>query len=89
MIRHLLNLSFRNFARHKTSFLVNLTSLSVGLACVVLIYLWVADELNVDKFFENDTKFNSQLLPRKLKPSLKNGENLNFLSKSRVLIMLM
>lgn len=26
MIRHLLTLTFRNFARHKTSFLVNLTS---------------------------------------------------------------
>lgn len=56
MIRHLLTLTFRNFARYKTSFLVNLTSLSVGLACVLLVYLWVADELKVDKFFQNDAR---------------------------------
>ena len=56
MIRHLLTLTFRNFARHKTSFLVNLTSLSVGLACILLIYLWVADELGVDKFFQDDSR---------------------------------
>lgn len=56
MIRHLLTLTFRNFARHKTSFLVNLTSLSVGLACVLLIYLWVADEMSVDKFFQSDSR---------------------------------
>ena len=56
MIRHLLTLTFRNFARHKTSFLVNLTSLSVGLACVLLIYLWVSDELGVDKIFQNDSR---------------------------------
>lgn len=56
MIRHLLTLTFRNYARHKISFLVNLTSLSVGIAAVLFIYLWVADEQRVDKFFDNDTR---------------------------------
>jgi len=36
------------------SFFINLIGLSTGLACALLIYLWVYDELNVDKFHEKD-----------------------------------
>lgn len=36
------------------SFLINLIGLSTGLACSLLIYLWVLDELSVDSFHEND-----------------------------------
>lgn len=34
-------------------FLINLTGLSTGLACTLLIYLWVSDELSIDKFHDN------------------------------------
>ena len=40
--------------RHKGSFFINLAGLSTGLACTFLIYLWVTDELNFDKFHNND-----------------------------------
>jgi len=50
MLRHNFLLTFRNFKRYKSSFLINLIGLSTGLACTFLIYLWVSDELNVDKF---------------------------------------
>jgi predicted permease len=33
--------------------LLNLVGLATGLACALLIYLWVADELSYDKFFAN------------------------------------
>lgn len=56
MLRHFLVLSIRNFRRNKTAFFINLIGLSTGLACVLLIYLWVNDELSVDKFHENDTE---------------------------------
>jgi len=49
MFRHNLKLSLRNFKRDKSTFLINLIGLSTGLACALMIYLWVADELNVDK----------------------------------------
>ena len=52
MFRHNLLLTYRSFKRHKSSFLINLIGLSTGLACTLLIYLWVSDELNVDKFHE-------------------------------------
>ncbi len=55
MIRHNFLLTFRNFKRYKITFLINLIGLSSGLACALLIYLWVNEELSVDKFHENDT----------------------------------
>ena len=33
---------------------LNLAGLATGLACTILIYLWVNDELHVDKFHKND-----------------------------------
>ena len=53
MLRHNILLSFRNFMRYKTSFLINIIGLSTGLACVLLIFLWVSDEMNIDQFHEN------------------------------------
>lgn len=50
MIRHNLILIFRNYKRFKTTFFINLIGLSTGLACTMLIYLWVKDELSMDKF---------------------------------------
>ncbi len=47
--QNLMNI-IRSFNRHKTSFWINVVSLSIGLACVLLIFLWVLDELNVDRF---------------------------------------
>jgi len=53
MLRHNLLIAFRNFLRYKSSFIINLTGLSSGLACALLIYLWVNDEWQVDKFHVN------------------------------------
>ncbi|MFK7774155.1 MAG: FtsX-like permease family protein [Saprospiraceae bacterium] len=58
MWKHNIKLAFRNFKRNKTSFLINLIGLSTGLACALLIYLWVNDEINIDKFHDkNDRLF--------------------------------
>jgi putative ABC transport system permease protein len=56
MFRHNLLIIFRNFKRNKSSFFINLIGLSTGLACALLIYLWVNDELYVDKFHEKDSQ---------------------------------
>jgi predicted permease len=52
MIKHSILLLFRNFLRFKTTFFINLAGLSAGLACSLLIYFWVNDELQVDQFHE-------------------------------------
>jgi putative ABC transport system permease protein len=44
---------YRNFKRFKSTFFINLIGLSSGMACTLLIYLWVSDELGMDKFHEN------------------------------------
>jgi predicted permease len=56
MLTHYLLLSFRTFKRFKSSFFINLIGLSTGLACTLLIYLWVNHELSVDKFHEKDSQ---------------------------------
>jgi putative ABC transport system permease protein len=50
MIRHNILIAYRNSLRYKSSFFINLIGLSTGLACVVLIFLWVNDELRMDQF---------------------------------------
>jgi putative ABC transport system permease protein len=44
----------RGIKRSKISFIINLIGLSTGLACTFLIYLWVRDEMSIDKFHKND-----------------------------------
>jgi hypothetical protein len=56
MLSHHLLLTYRTFLRFKGSFLINLVGLSTGLACTLLIFLWVNDELSMDKFHENDKR---------------------------------
>jgi ABC-type antimicrobial peptide transport system permease subunit len=56
MFKHNLLLLFRGAKRNKGSFFINLIGLSTGLACALLIYLWVNDELHVNKFNEHDDR---------------------------------
>jgi predicted permease len=65
MFKHYLLLSYRSFSRFKGSFFINLVGLSTGLACTLLIYLWVNDELHFDKFYEKDSQLYQVLEHRK------------------------
>ena len=56
MLRHTFLLIFRNFKRFKSTFFINLIGLSTGMACSLLIFLWVLDELSFDKFHENEAQ---------------------------------
>ncbi|MEM6629292.1 MAG: FtsX-like permease family protein [Bacteroidota bacterium] len=56
MVRHNLLIAYRGFLRNKSSFLINVIGLSTGLACVFVIYLWVKNELSMDKFHEKDSQ---------------------------------
>jgi putative ABC transport system permease protein len=50
MIRSYLNIAFRNLFRHKTSSIINISGMAVGLAVCWLIALYVADEFSYDRF---------------------------------------
>ena len=56
MLRNYLQVAWRNLVKHKQFTVLNLLGLSTGLACVLLIYLWVTDELQVDKFNATDAR---------------------------------
>jgi len=56
MVRHSLLLIYRNILRNRSYFLINLIGLATGLSCTLLIYLWVRDELSVDKFHALDNR---------------------------------
>src|SRR5258708_3894924 len=46
----------RTFKRTKSTFIINLIGLSSGLACSLLIFLWISDELAFDKFHRYDDR---------------------------------
>ena len=56
MLRHNLLIILRNMKRNKSTFSINLIGLSTGMACTILIFLWVNDELNIDKFHKKDSQ---------------------------------
>jgi len=56
MLKNYFKIAWRNFIRDKQFSTLNLLGLSTGLACVILIYLWVNDELSIDKFNSNDSR---------------------------------
>lgn len=62
MFKHNILISFRSFKRFKSTFLINLFGLATGLASALLIYLWVNDELNIDKFNEKDSDRHVQVI---------------------------
>lgn len=50
MFQHFLLMAARSFARHKLYGIINIAGLSVGLACAILIALFVRDEISYDRW---------------------------------------
>ena len=53
MIKNLFNVTIRNIWKHKGYSFINIVGLAIGMACCLLISLWVLDELSFDRFHEN------------------------------------
>jgi putative ABC transport system permease protein len=53
MIKNYLKVAFRNLLKHKGFFLINIAGLGLGMACSMLILLWVQYELSWDNFHGN------------------------------------
>ncbi len=53
MIKNYLKVALRNIAKHKSFSFINISGLAIGMACCMLIMLWVQDELNYERFNEN------------------------------------
>jgi putative ABC transport system permease protein len=50
MFKSYLKIAWRNIWRNKAFSITNLSGLTIGMTCTMLILLWVQDELNWDKF---------------------------------------
>ena len=50
MFKSYLKLAWRNIWRNKAFSITNLSGLTIGMTCTMLIFLWVKDELNWNKF---------------------------------------
>ncbi|WCT11071.1 ABC transporter permease [Mucilaginibacter jinjuensis] len=65
MIRNYLKIAWRNLVKDKQFTLLNVLGLSAGLACTLLIYLWVHDEVSYDKFFDKNDQIYQVMEHRK------------------------
>src|SRR5664279_1341464 len=53
MFKNYFKTAFRNLARNKVYSFINIAGLSLGLACTMLIMLYVKDEVSFDRFHKN------------------------------------
>ncbi|CAL1518930.1 ABC transporter permease [Chitinophaga sp. MM2321] len=56
MLKNYCKIAWHNLLKDRQFTFLNLVGLSTGLACALLIYLWVHDELRFDKFHKNDSR---------------------------------
>src|SRR5579862_7641226 len=53
MFKNYFKTAFRNLLRNKVYSFINIAGLSLGLACAILIMLYVNDEVSYDRFHKN------------------------------------
>jgi len=53
MLKNYLTIAVRNLMRHKAYMLINIAGLSIGMACTMIILLWVQYELSYDRYHEH------------------------------------
>jgi ABC-type antimicrobial peptide transport system permease subunit len=53
MLQSYFKITFRNIKRHKATSFITITGLAIGMACCLLIFLWIMDEINYDRFHQN------------------------------------
>ncbi|HVV56479.1 MAG TPA: ABC transporter permease, partial [Mucilaginibacter sp.] len=56
MIKNYLKIAWRNLMRNKVSSVINISGLAIGLACVLLIGMFVKDEFSYDRFFKDSDR---------------------------------
>ena len=81
MLNNYIKLVLRNIQKHKGYAFINITGLALGMACTILILLWVQDELSYDRFHE----YSSRLFRVIDKEVYTNGETITFSSNAPAL----
>jgi putative ABC transport system permease protein len=63
MFKNYLKIALRNIVRQKVYSSINIAGLAIGMACFILISLWVRDELSYDRFHENGDRIYRPRVP--------------------------
>ncbi|MFQ5633435.1 MAG: ABC transporter permease, partial [bacterium] len=83
MLKNYFKITLRNLHRQKIYSFINIAGLAIGMACAILILLWVQDELSYDRFHHNadriyrivaewkEPALKSARTPGKLAPTIK------------------
>lgn len=53
MIKNYIKIAFRNFRKSKLYSFINVMGLALGIACCIVIYIFIQDEFSYDRFHEN------------------------------------
>ena len=56
MFKNYLKVAFRSLIKHRGYTFINVTGLTLGMLCCLLIMLWVQDELSFDRFHKNSDR---------------------------------
>lgn len=73
MFKNYWKIAWRNLAKDRQFSLLNLLGLSVGLACALLIGLWITDELRMEKYNPNDDRLYQVMTNFKTENGIKTG----------------
>jgi ABC-type antimicrobial peptide transport system permease subunit len=65
MLKNYFRIAWRSLRKDRQFSGLNIIGLSGGIACTLLIWLWVADQKSVDKFFEKDDQIYQLMEHRK------------------------
>jgi putative ABC transport system permease protein len=68
MLRNYIKMAFRNIKRYKGYSFINIAGLTVGMACFILIFLWVNDELNYDTYHTHSSRLYRIILKKAGEP---------------------
>ena len=56
MLRNYFKTAWRNLKKNKAYSFINIFGLAIGLACTILIGLWVKDEIGFNRFHDNESR---------------------------------
>src|ERR1700760_2302291 len=65
MFKNYIKIAWRNLVKDSQFTFLNVVGLSTGLACTLLIYLWVSDEWKMDRFNKKDSQLYQVMENRK------------------------
>lgn len=79
MFRNYFKAAWRSFSRDRQFSVLNIAGLSAALTCGLLIYLWIAAELSIDKFHANKDRLYQVMAHIELPDGIQTQENTPFL----------